>query len=106
MVDRAGILSGIANANANTMADLFGFNVPVMALPNETCRVVSNRVATLGHERVPMVADAQSRRLVGIISRSDLVKPSLWSSEEDRRETVRRTPVHGLREWMTRRARS
>jgi CBS domain-containing protein len=104
MVDRANVLAGMAAEDAPTMADLFGVNVPVMALPGETCRVVSNRLAVLGLERVAVVADARSRRLLGVISRSDLIKPSLYSSEEEeRREVVRRTPVHGFRDWLAKR---
>ncbi|ANN72118.1 chloride channel protein [Bordetella bronchialis] len=97
MIDRQGLLQGLANPQAHVMADLFGANVPLMALPGETCRTVANRLAVHGLERVPVVTDARSRRLVGIISRSDLVKPSLaFSEEEDRYETLRRTPLHGL----------
>jgi len=69
-----------------------------MALPGETCRIVSNRLAVHRLERLPVVSDAQSRRLVGLISRSDLVKPSLaFFEEEERREMFRRSPLHHLK---------
>jgi hypothetical protein len=46
-----------------------------------------------------VVSDAQSRRLVGLISRSDLVKPSLaFFEEEERREMFRRSPLRHLKE--------
>ena len=84
------------------MSDLFGANTPNMALPGETCRIVSNRLAVHGLERLPVVSDAQSRRLVGLISRSDLVKPSLaFFEEEERREMFRRSPLHHLKKRFT-----
>jgi H+/Cl- antiporter ClcA len=99
MIDRAALLAGAQNPAAAKMGDLFGANVPIMALPGETCRMVANRLAVHGLERLPVVKDAQSRRLVGVISRSDLVKPSLaFSEEEDRLETFRRTPLHTLQQ--------
>jgi H+/Cl- antiporter ClcA/CBS domain-containing protein len=99
MIERDALLEGVANPAATVMSDLFGANVPIMALPGETCRTVANRLAVHGLERVPVVTDAQSRRLLGIISRSDLVKPSLaFSEEEERFETFRRTPLHTLRQ--------
>jgi hypothetical protein len=44
------------------------------------------------------VSDAHSRRLVGLISRSDLVKPSLAGfEEEERREMFRVSPLQHLK---------
>ena len=40
-------------------------------------------------ERLPVVSDLQSLRLIGIISRSDLIKPSLlFFDEEQKRERL------------------
>ena len=64
------------------IAGLFGANAPVMALPDETWRIVATRLAVHGLERLPVVADSQSRKLVGIVSRSDLVKPSLANMKD------------------------
>jgi CBS domain-containing protein len=90
MIDRDALLAGRDNTLALKVSDLFGANVPIMALPNEICRIVSNRLAVHHLERLPVVADAQSRKLVGVISRSDLVKPSLaFAEEEDQRERFR-----------------
>jgi CBS-domain-containing membrane protein len=51
-----------------------------------------------GLERLPVVTDSQSRRLVGIVSRSDLVKPSLaFFDEEQRRERFKRVPLAASR---------
>lgn len=108
MLDRDALLTGHARG-ATAIADLFGANAPVMALPGETCRIVATRLAVHGLERLPVVADAQSRRLVGIVSRSDLVKPSVaFFDEEQRRERFRRAPLAGARvqlELRRRRAR-
>ncbi|MDE1183401.1 chloride channel protein [Paraburkholderia sp.] len=66
---------------------------PVFALASETCRLVATRLAVHRLERLPVVADRQSMRLIGIVSRSDLVKPSLAHfDEEHKRERFRRLP--------------
>ncbi|WP_394474955.1 chloride channel protein [Ralstonia mannitolilytica] len=97
MLDREALLAGQARG-AHTVAELFGANAPSMALPGETCRIVATRLAVHGLERLPVVADSQSRRVVGIVSRSDLVKPSLaFFDEEQRRERFRRVPLSGTR---------
>jgi len=97
MLDRDALLAG-QTRGAITVAELFGANAPVMALPGETCRIVATRLAVHGLERLPVVADSQSRALVGIVSRSDLVKPSLaFFDEEQRRERFRRVPLAGTR---------
>ena len=54
-----------------------------MALPGENCRIVATRLAIHGLERLPVVTDPQSRRLVGIVARSDLIKPSMAIGEEE-----------------------
>ena len=65
--------------------------MPAFALPSETCRLVATRLAVHGLERLPVVADRQTMRLVGVVSRSDLVKPSLGHFEEEhKRERFRR----------------
>ena len=90
MVDREILLGGRDGNNAIKVGELFGANVPIMALPGETCRNVATRLAVHALERLPVVADAQSRTLVGIVSRSDLVKPSLaLFGEEQERTTMR-----------------
>ncbi|SMG51495.1 chloride channel protein [Paraburkholderia susongensis] len=76
---------------AMTLADVFAQQSTAFALSSETCRLVATRLAVLGLERLPVVADARSMRLVGIVSRSDLVKPSLTHFEEEhKRERFRR----------------
>ncbi|MBC8741551.1 CBS domain-containing protein [Paraburkholderia sp. UCT31] len=76
---------------AMTLADVFAQHNTASALSSETCRLVATRLAVLGLERLPVVADRNSMRLVGIVSRSDLVKPSLAHFEEEhKRERFRR----------------
>ena len=76
---------------------------PVVALPGETCRLVATRLAVHGLERLPVVADNETRRLVGIVSRSDLVKPSLAHfDEEHKKERFRRIHPQGLRTRFSR----
>ena len=55
-------------------------------------RAMALRLAALGLERLPVVDDSVSRRLVGLVSRSDLLKPSHVLHDED----VRRERVFGF----------
>ncbi|HEY4073318.1 MAG TPA: chloride channel protein [Herbaspirillum sp.] len=76
----------------NSLATLFNLqhetSMPV-ALPTETCRIAAARMATHHLERLPVVDNLQSKRLIGIISRSDLIKPSgLFFDEEQKRERL------------------
>jgi CBS-domain-containing membrane protein len=73
------------------VADVLRGSTPVVALPGETCRLVATRLAVHGLERLPVVADRESQRLVGLVARSDLVKPSLaYFEEEHKKERFRR----------------
>lgn len=61
----------------------------VFARPGENCRTVATRLARHRLERLPVVKDAQSLQLLGLITRSDLVKPSLAHfDEEEKRERL------------------
>ncbi len=93
VVDRAALLETMERRGAHCMHEVFGANRPLVALPHETARVVAGRLAVNQIERLPVVSDAASMRLVGIISRSDLIKPSLGVfDEEGKRELFRRPP--------------
>ncbi|MGA7780261.1 MAG: chloride channel protein [Paraburkholderia sp.] len=73
------------------IADLLKGTAPIVALVDETCRLVASRLAVHGLERLPVVADRESLRLIGLVARSDLVKPSLAHFEEEhKREQFRR----------------
>ena len=90
MLDRAILEQGLASNAGMTVGQLFGANMPVVALADETCRTLATRLAVHALERLPVVSDAKSLRLIGIVSRSDLVKPALGlQAEEWQRQTVR-----------------
>lgn len=62
-----------------------------VAFPDESCRDIASRLVLLRRERMPVVACHQTMQLVGIISRGDLIKPSLTLFDEDqKREKFRR----------------
>jgi H+/Cl- antiporter ClcA/CBS domain-containing protein len=98
VVDRAMLdavrASDAAEALDTTLGSLLAQRSPDVALPEETCRQIATRLAIHGLERLPVVADRESRRLVGIVSRSDLVKLSLSHFEEEhKKERFRRIPL-------------
>ena len=104
MLDRACLLDALSSKNAKRVSDLFGVNLPVMALPDETCRILATRLAVHRLERVPVVRDAQSRELLGLIARSDLIKPSLGLFDEEHNyEQLRRPMLTSLRAVFRRR---
>jgi H+/Cl- antiporter ClcA len=93
MLDRAGLDS---KPGALRVGELFGVNVPIVAMADETCRALASRLAVHGVGRLPVVADMQTRRLIGIVSTSDLMKPALGlHGEELERQTVRRVRFFG-----------
>jgi predicted transcriptional regulator len=96
MLDRALLQRAITQQQGTTLATLFD-GLANYAVPTETCQVVARRMASLHLERLPVVRDRNRQQLVGIISRSDLVKPTGISFlEEHVRERMmgkRRRPV-------------
>jgi H+/Cl- antiporter ClcA/predicted transcriptional regulator len=83
VIDRAMLEEGMrARAEDCTIAALFDNITPSVAFPIETCQVVARRMAKHHLERLPVV-DSRSRQVVGIVSRSDLVKPSHSAYEEE-----------------------
>jgi H+/Cl- antiporter ClcA len=101
---RAGQLVGMLDRGAlegrpqeMTVGELFGVNYPVVALANETCRTVATRLAAHGLERLPVVHAEGSRQLVGLVSRSDLIKATATlHADEHERRALRRAPLAGL----------
>jgi H+/Cl- antiporter ClcA/CBS domain-containing protein len=84
MVDRV-LLDRIAPGQSEKpIGSFFARERPEIALPGETCRNVAARLAITGLVRVPVVEDEKSLRLVGIVSRHDLVKPSSTVFSEER----------------------
>jgi CBS domain-containing protein len=88
MLDRARLQERAARTPLATLGELFD-GPPLHALPGESCRAVATRLARHRVERLPVVKDAQSLELVGLIARSDLIKPSLVHfDEEEKRERL------------------
>lgn len=97
MIDREALYIHSLKLESTVVGDLFGINPPIMATPRETCRSIATRMAVHGLERLPVVTDANSRKLIGIISRSDLIKPSLsLFAEEHVYERFRKTPFSSI----------
>ena len=84
MADRETLQAGAPHASM--IAQLFSADAPLMALPGETCRAVATRLAAHGLERLPVVSDLASRRLVGIVTpQRPRIKPSLGLLDEEHR---------------------
>jgi len=95
VVDRAAIAAFASDTTGRTLGAVCANAPLVVALPDETCRMTASRLALHRLERMPVVADEQSMRLVGLVARSDLVKPRLgYIAEEETRERLRRIPWH------------
>jgi H+/Cl- antiporter ClcA len=100
-VTRGGLLVGMLDRDAldgqapdMPVGQLFGINRPPVALAGETCRIVATRLAVHGIERLPVVASAEAPRLLGIVSRSDLIKATAGlHAEEHERRALRRNPL-------------
>jgi H+/Cl- antiporter ClcA len=89
MLDRAALAGHPDDA---LIGSLFGANPPLVALPGETCRTVATRLAVHGLERLPVVTDAAAPRLLGIVSRSDLIKATAGLHAEEHERRALRTP--------------
>jgi H+/Cl- antiporter ClcA/CBS domain-containing protein len=93
VLDRATLAAAVARDPAAPIGAVVADQRAIVALPDESCRLVASRLALNHLERLPVVADLASMRLVGVVARSDLVKPRLGHiEEEERRERPRRMP--------------
>jgi len=71
------------------LAEVMSPQAASFALPQETCRVVATRLAVLHVERLAVVDSLDTRRLVGIVTRSDLIEPARGHyDDEHRRERM------------------
>lgn len=82
MIDRA-TANCIADAKNPSISALCSDPITPFALPNETCRAVALRMASLGLERLPVVDDSVLLQVVGMVSRSDLLKPARIVHDEE-----------------------
>jgi H+/Cl- antiporter ClcA/predicted transcriptional regulator len=80
-----------------SLGGLFRQRTPERATPGETCRAVASRMAALGLERLPVVESAGSPKLVGIVTRSDLLKVTgeIYEEEARRERFLRFQPARG-----------
>jgi CBS domain-containing protein len=84
MVDRAE-MARLREADVDgtaTLAALLGGD-PVVAFPDESCKSVAVRAAVEKLDRIPVV-DADGRRLLGMVTRYDLLKPYTHYHHEER----------------------
>lgn len=90
MVDRARLMACADAQRDRPVADLFVAETVAHALPVETCRAVASRLAAFGLERLPVVESPESLRLIGIVSRSDLLRPTgqLYEEENQREKFI------------------
>jgi H+/Cl- antiporter ClcA len=89
LVDRDTMARHAAQNAGGSVGDAVAGPVPPFATLGETCRTVATRLARHHLERLPVVKDARSMELVGIIARSDLVKPAvIHFEEEEKRERL------------------
>jgi CBS domain-containing protein len=96
VVDRAMLLELHSRVPDALVAEACARTPPVFALPGETCRDAASRLAQQHLERLPVVADPHTLTLVGIVSRSDLIKLSVVHfDEEETRERFRSVPWQG-----------
>ncbi len=58
---------------------------PITVFPWESCRTAAERMAEAGVGRLPVVDPDHPRQIIGIISRSDLLKPRAKQVEEEMR---------------------
>lgn len=85
VVERGDLPPAVVQDAGQPVAELLQ-GIPITyALANETCRAVASRMASLGLERLPVVESPESLKLVGVVSRSDLLKPAQQLHEEESR---------------------
>ncbi|HEU4625627.1 MAG TPA: chloride channel protein [Steroidobacteraceae bacterium] len=83
MIDRDRLNAVAPEARGEPVASVFIDTAVSHALPSETCRTVASRMAALGLERLPVVESASGTHLVGVVSRSDLLKVTRHLHEEE-----------------------
>jgi H+/Cl- antiporter ClcA len=91
VVDRSVLAAHLATGSGSaTLNEVCAALPPVMhAVVGENCRRAASRMAQHRLERLPVVKDATTLELAGIVARSDLVKPALIHfEEEEKRERL------------------
>jgi H+/Cl- antiporter ClcA len=87
----AAALAGRDGADAPLAAPIITYDLlhraPITAFAWESCRTAAERMAQAGVGRLPVVAEEEPRRVIGIVTRSDLLEPRAQQFDEEvRRE--------------------
>ncbi len=93
MLDRGALLTHLDKHEGTTpIGELLTPSTSLLAFSTETCQSIARRMAAHHVERLPVVADVSSLQLIGIVSRSDLVKPAhtVFHEEHVRERLARR----------------
>jgi H+/Cl- antiporter ClcA len=92
VVDR-NVLRSLADADDRAIGELLPRATPPVALAHETCRAVASRMAAFDLACLAVVDARETLRLIGFVSRSDLLKPAkqLYEEEFQRERGFRRS---------------
>lgn len=92
LMDRATLVDLLERHPAGTTLQNLLPATALYALATETCQAVARRMAAHHIERLPVVSGGDALQLIGLISRSDLVKPvhSVFHEEHIRERLSRR----------------
>ncbi len=87
------------SANGDSTGPIIAYDLltreAITAFPGESCRTAAERMAQTGVGRLPVVSADDPQKLVGMITRSDLLKPRLREAEEEfARERLLRPPQY------------
>jgi CBS domain-containing protein len=83
VVTRTNLLRGSAESQAEMLVSDLVDRPPIVVHASETCRTAAERMAEAGVGRLPVIVDDGQRKLVGIVTRSDLLKPRARRAEEE-----------------------
>lgn len=72
---------------------------PITVFPWESCRAAAERMAAANVGRLPVVSTDDAKKVIGIITRSDLLKPRARSVEEEMRRERLLRPTLLKRLW-------
>jgi H+/Cl- antiporter ClcA/CBS domain-containing protein len=86
VIDRPAINDALGRPQLQTIGQALAGRPLHFALASDNCRAIASRMARDRLERLPVVQDASSLQLVGVVARSDLVKPTLIHFEEEEKK--------------------
>lgn len=83
VVTRTNLLLRSAESQTGMLVGDLVDRPPVVVRSWETCRAAAERMAEVGVGRLPVISGDGQKRLVGIVTRSDLLKPRARRVEEE-----------------------